>query len=208
MLINLLLQDPRTFLLLAAALLASLTFHEFAHAFVADRLGDPTAKALGRVTLNPLAHLDPLGTILLLVAGFGWGKPVPFNPTMLKNPKSGAALISLAGPASNFLLAGVFALLLHALRGVIPPSSFVNGFLYLAVFYNLALGLFNLIPLHPLDGFKVVNGFLPESLSNQWLQMAPYGIFLLLLLVLTGGIEKFLNIFITLALGLLGLPKF
>ena len=206
-LISLLTTQPSVFILLAAALILSLTVHEFAHAFVSDKLGDPTAKSLGRVTLNPLAHLDPLGTALLLFAGFGWGKPVPFNPNYLKNPKRDAALISFAGPAANFILAAFFALTLKLLAGTGVLNDLTGGFLYLTVFYNLVLGIFNLLPIHPLDGFKVVNGFLPERLSYQWLQMAPYGIFMLLLLILTNTTSKFISASVSFALSILGLPS-
>lgn len=176
------------FFLVAAALVISLSFHEFAHAFISNKLGDPTARILGRVTINPKAHLDPMGTLLLLFAGFGWGKPVPFNPMYLKNPKRDSALIAVAGPLSNVLLAIAAALLLR----VVGSGGLLGGFLYLVIFYNLILGFFNLLPVNPLDGFKVVNGFLPEKLSEQWMQMAPYGVYLLLLLILTGSIGRFL----------------
>lgn len=203
MLLGLLFSQPLTFILIALALILSLSFHEAAHAFVANKLGDPTAKLLGRLTLNPLAHLDPMGTFLLLFAGIGWGKPVPFNPNYLKNPKRDSALISFAGPFSNFLLAVTFALLLR----LVGQAGILGTFFYLMVLYNLLLGFFNLIPLHPLDGFKVVNGFLPENLSYQWLQMAPYGIWLLMFLVLTNYSGKFLNFFVTFGLNLLGVAR-
>ncbi|HLC93622.1 MAG TPA: site-2 protease family protein [Patescibacteria group bacterium] len=201
MLISYLFQNPLIFIFVSVALILSISIHEFAHAYSATKLGDPTAKAMGRVTLNPLAHLDPLGTALLLTAGFGWGKPVLFNPYYLKNPKRDAAVISFAGPFSNFLLAIVFAVLINLLT----PNGALGGFLYLVVYYNLVLGFFNLIPLHPLDGFKVVNGFLPESLSIQWMQMAPYGIFVLLLLILSNTTGRLLGSFIDFALKLLSL---
>jgi len=108
MLLELLFSNPLIFILVAAALILSISVHEFAHAYVADKLGDPTPRYLGRVTLNPKAHLDPIGTLLLVVAGFGWGKPVPFNPNNLSNPKRDAALISFAGPLSNFFMAIIF----------------------------------------------------------------------------------------------------
>ena len=181
MLINILFQDPILFFAVALSLVISLSIHEFAHAWVSLKLGDYTAKYMGRVTLNPLAHLDPVGTLLLLVAGFGWGKPVPFNPYNLSNPKRDSALISVAGPVSNFILAILFAVVIRFL----VSETILWNFVYLMVYFNLLLGLFNLIPIHPLDGFKVVNGLLPDSLSVQWMQMAPYGIYILLLLVIT-----------------------
>ena len=124
--LGLLFSDPRTFVLVIFALIISITIHEFAHAFVADKLGDPTARALGRVTLDPRAHLDPLGTILLIVAGFGWGRPVPFDPSYLKNPKKDSALIALAGPVSNFLLAILLTFLFKTFYKI---KNIINVFL-------------------------------------------------------------------------------
>lgn len=177
-----LVQNLIVFMLVAGALIISISFHEFAHAFIANKLGDPTAKSLGRITLNPKAHLDPMGTIMLLILGFGWGKPVPFDPYYLKNPKRDAAIISFAGPASNILLAILFTILFHALQ----PGGVIGLFFQLTVQYNLILAIFNLIPVHPLDGFKVVNGLLPQELSYQWMQLAPYGMWILLILIFTG----------------------
>lgn len=201
MLISILLSDPILFFAVALALVISLSIHEFAHAYISMKLGDYTAKYLGRVTLNPTAHLDPVGTVLLLIAGFGWGKPVPFNPLNLKNPKRDAALISIAGPMSNFILAVVFSIFAH----IFPQSSLLGGFVYLVVYFNLALGIFNLIPIHPLDGFKVVNGILPDKLSVQWIQMAPYGIYLLLLIVVTGVSGNIISPIMGFLLKILGL---
>jgi Zn-dependent protease len=201
MLISLLTQNPLIFFLVAFALILSISIHEFAHAYASLKLGDPTAKAMGRVTLNPLSHLDPIGTLLLLFAGFGWGKPVPFDPSYLSNPKRDAAIISFAGPLSNFVLVLVFATLYR----VVGDGGIAGTFFYLVVFYNLILGFFNLLPLHPLDGFKIVNGLLPESLSYQWLQMAPYGIWILMFLVLTNTTGRVLGTIINLSLTVLGI---
>lgn len=198
--INLLFQEPLVFFIVASALIVSLSIHEFAHAYVADRLGDSTARYSGRVTLNPLAHLDPVGTLMILFMGFGWGKPVPFNPYNLRNPRSDAALISFAGPASNFLLAGVFVVFSH----LINAGLIVNQFIYLIVFYNLSLGFFNLLPIHPLDGFKVVNGLLPVGLSFQWRQMEAYGVVILLIMIATGSIGKLIQPLVGFSLMLLG----
>ena len=169
-----------TFLIVFAVLVFCISVHEFAHAYAANRLGDPTPKALGRLTLNPMAHLDPLGTLLLVVAGFGWGKPVPFNPNYLQNPRRGSAIISLAGPLTNFSFAVLFALVYKVM-----PVGIVSEVLTLVVYLNLVLGFFNLIPVHPLDGFKVVWGLLPYQLSIQWMDLAPYGIYFLLILIFT-----------------------
>ena len=173
------------FLLIAAALVICISIHEFSHAYVANKLGDPTAKNMGRITLDPRAHLDPMGTLLLLIAGFGWGKPVPFDPHFLQNPKRDSAIISFAGPASNIILAIFLSLIFHFLQ----PAGIAGLFVRLVVQYNLVLAIFNLIPVHPLDGFKVVNGLLPQELSYQWIQLAPYGMWILLLLIF-GGITQ------------------
>jgi len=176
----------------------SISIHEFAHAKVADLLGDNTARLLGRVTLDPRAHLDPVGSLLLLFAGFGWGKPVPFNPINLQNPKRDSALIALAGPMSNFLLAGILSILVS----FTGSDSFIGAFLYFTIFYNIVLGVFNLLPIHPLDGFKVVGGLLPSNLYIQWMQIAPFGIYFLLILVVTGAtdvvISPLINYFLAL----------
>ena len=177
------------FLIVFSMLIVCITIHEFLHAFIASKLGDPTAKASGRVTLNPLAHLDPVGTLLLALVGFGWGKPVPFNLNFLRSPKRDAALISLAGPASNFLFAVVFGLI-HKVFGL----GFIGNILESLVYFNLILCFFNLIPVHPLDGFKVVWGFLPPDLSEQWLDLAPYGLWILLLLIFANVTDYFVSL--------------
>ena len=195
-------QQPIVFVLVAVALVICLTIHEFAHAYVAHKLGDDTAKLLGRVTLNPLAHLDPIGTVMLLFAGIGWGKPVPFNPYNLKNPKRDGAIIAIAGPASNFVLAIILTILFKLFADI----SLIGIFLYTTISYNIILAVFNLIPLHPLDGFKVVNGFLPENLSIQWLQIAPYGIWVLILMIVTGTIQNIISPAVNSVMFVLGLP--
>ena len=188
-------------ILLIVALIVSLSFHEFSHALVSDKLGDPTAKNMGRLTLNPLAHLDPLGTLFLIIVGFGWGRPVPFNPLNLKNPRRDAALISLAGPVSNFVLA-IFTASLIKVLGV---GGVFGDFLYLVVLYNLTLGIFNLIPIGPLDGNKIVFGFLPMNLALQWQEIQRYGMFILLLLVLTNATSAILSPLVGISMKLLGL---
>lgn len=145
-----LLQNPLALVAFLIALLVGITVHEFAHAWTAQLLGDPTAKYQGRVSLNPLAHLDPLGTILLFVAGFGWGKPVPVNPQYFERPALDELLVALAGPASNFLTALVLALLLRLI-----PSAPVAEVMILVIHINLYLMVFNLVPIPPLDGSKI-----------------------------------------------------
>ncbi len=175
------------------ALILAITVHEAAHAFVADRLGDLTARYMGRLTLNPLAHLDPIGTLLLIFAGFGWGKPVPFNPVALRNPPLGGALISLAGPMANFVLALVTATLI---RLNVAPLTLWGQITAI----NIMLGLFNLLPFSPLDGEKVVAGFLPNHLRPAWARIQTYGIFFLILFIFSGG--GILNTLIEMVFGL------
>lgn len=184
--------NPILFFYSAIALLAGVAIHEFAHAWTADRLGDPTPRLDGRLTLNPLAHLDLVGTLLLLIAHFGWGKPVRFDPYNLKNPRRDAALISLAGATANMLLAGMCAAILRILPVIFIPSSIallntldsmVTGLLQAIIVMNVSLGVFNLIPIHPLDGFKVVEGLLPEHAARQWHQLESLGYIMLFIFV-------------------------
>jgi len=204
-------QNPLLFVVIAVSLLLSITIHEFSHAYAASKLGDPTAKDLGRLSLNPLAHLDPLGTVTLLLVGFGWGKAVPVNYYNLKNPRRDAALISLAGPASNFIMAAALTILIkiiglivssHDAYDIAPMLSLISRIIYSVILYNLVLGIFNLIPVEPLDGFKIVNGILPPRLAVQWIQLAPYGLYILILLMVTGAtstiIYPVVNLFVSL----------
>ncbi len=174
------LTSPFDFLIWLIALTLAITVHEFAHAFTADRLGDPTPRLMGRLTLNPLAHLDPLGTLMILLVRFGWGKPVEFDPFNLKNPRRDAALISLAGPVSNLLFAFILSLVIRLL----PFSLSILQLLYPIIILNIILAIFNLLPLHPLDGFKIVGGFLPEEQAKEWQTLERYGLFFLLLLLI------------------------
>ncbi len=176
-----LLNNPLEALIAIAALVFSLTLHEFCHALAADRLGDPTARMHGRLTLNPLAHLDPLGTLALLVAGFGWAKPVPFDPYNLANPRRDSALIALAGPASNFLIVIVLAILLKI---GLNQVSFVSDILALVIETNLVLGIFNFVPIAPLDGSKILSAFLPPDLAIEYESfMRQFGFMILLALI-------------------------
>ncbi len=208
--LNILFNEPIVFFILVPVLLMSLAIHEFAHAYSADKLGDPTARYLGRVTLNPLAHLDPVGTLLLVFAGFGWGKPVPFNPINLSNPKRDSAIISFAGPLSNFVMAIIAALLTHLMMnvGAITPYSTMGLIIYavlqMFILINLSLGFFNLIPVHPLDGFKVVYGLLPANMAVQWLQMESMGMIILLIMVMTRSVGTILDPLVQFSLRILG----
>jgi len=182
--------DPRDLILLVPAILYAITIHEFAHAWVAYRLGDPTAKSEGRVTLNPVAHLDPIGTIALLLVGFGWGKPVPVNPYNLRHPLRDHVLISAAGPASNVVSAVVFGLLARAAGsavmsghgGAFAQNAF--GLLFVITVINLVLAIFNLLPLAPLDGSHVLRGLLPRSLLPAYQRFNRYSWAILLGLIL------------------------
>jgi len=178
--------NPFSFFTWVIALLVAITIHEFSHALAADRLGDPTPRLEGRLTLNPLAHLDPIGTLMLLIARFGWGKPVPIDPYNLQNPRRDSAIISLAGPGSNFILATLLSVVLRlSLLG--PFSILAITFLTPIIILNVYLGLFNLLPVAPLDGFKIVLGFLPHDLAIQWEELESYGLIFLLFLIFPFG---------------------
>ena len=171
------------------ALVVGITFHEFSHAFVADRLGDHRPRALGRVSLNPIRHLDPVGAIFFLLAGFGWGRPVPVNAYALRPGRIGLTIVALAGPVANFTVAVVVAILFRVLRQVgLLDAPFPNDVMQLIVYFNVALGLFNLIPIPPLDGYNVVLPLLPPRQQFTVQRYAQYGyIALLLLVVLSYG---------------------
>lgn len=168
------------FILFVPALLIALTIHEFSHAWMADRLGDPTAALEGRLSLNPLRHLDPIGTLMLLVFHFGWGKPVQFDPFNLRHPKRDAALISLAGPASNLILAAVLSLIMK-LSGI----PLLTLFFIPIIIININLAIFNLLPVPPLDGAKILYGILPMDWADEYNDfMHSYGTILLIFLIL------------------------
>lgn len=166
MLISQLFSNPELFLIIVLAIIYALTIHEFSHALMATYLGDNTAKYNGRLNLNPLSHLEFFGTIMLLFAGFGWGKPVPVNPYNLKWRKWGSAAVSLAGPVSNFISVAIFAGVANVLAKFVAGDSMVFEFLFYLIFINLVLGIFNLIPIPPLDGSKVLFAALPAHLDE------------------------------------------
>ncbi len=216
--LHLLFRNPLLFLLLVVlvsmALLIALTFHEFSHALVADQLGDYTPRRMGRLSLNPLAHLDPLGTLMLFLVGFGWGKPVPVNPLLLRrDPRSGMALVASAGPLANLSLAGLFsvpvrlellpwhsplAIPLHPDAGAILVA--LVGYIIL---FNLILTIFNLIPVAPLDGFRVLLGLLPRDLAYSFERTERYGPMILLFLIFFGYFTGFLWDFLEYGVNLL-----
>lgn len=190
----------RELAIIAVPVLAAITVHEASHGYVAYLLGDPTAKNAGRLTLNPLKHLDPLGTlVLVLTRMIGWAKPIPVDPRYFADPNKGMMLVSLAGPASNFALALVFALLYHFLNygfGIMGGQSSVAMFKPLVlmcqagVVINLALGMFNLLPIPPLDGSKILAGVLPPKMAHGLLRLERYGFIIILLLAFTGVFGK------------------
>lgn len=180
--------------LMIPAIVLGLTFHEYAHGLIAYRLGDRTARDHGRLTVNPAAHVDPVGLVLIFLAGFGWAKPVPVNPYNLKGDmRRGMLLVSLAGPATNILLAIASAVIWGALAGLRLP--YFNDIMKYMIQINVVLGVFNLIPVPPLDGSKILAGILPGR--QDWLyQLENYGVLLLILLVVSGAIGFIFNIFV------------
>lgn len=161
------------------ALILAIDVHEFSHAWVADHLGDPLPRSQGRLTLNPLAHLDPIGTIALIIIGFGWGKPVQFDPFNLRHVRRDSAIISFAGAASNLILAVICSIILR-----VPIPTLLALFIFLLLRFNIILAIFNLVPIHPLDGFKIVEGILPEQQAHEWHELERYGMIFLLVLLL------------------------
>ncbi|AEF94878.1 peptidase M50 [Desulfotomaculum nigrificans CO-1-SRB] len=183
--------SARELVLMALPILLALTFHEFAHAWVAHKLGDNTAKNMGRLTLNPLKHLDPIGTLLLFLAGFGWAKPVPVNPWNFDHPKKGMMLVSLAGPVTNMLL----AILGTVLFGLLTPAGNLFAVLQYFIYINVILAVFNFLPMPPLDGSKILAGILPGR--QEWLDnLERYGSAILLFLIILGLLNPILNFFI------------
>ena len=167
------------------AVLLAITLHELAHGYVAYCLGDNTAKAAGRLTLNPLAHLDPIGALMMLIAGFGWAKPVPVNPFFFKgNRTTGMMLVSLAGPLVNLIVAYIAYAVYVAGQGFYTVP-FMNQFLNYCIILNVFLAVFNLIPIPPLDGSKILAGFLPKQTAFKFLTtMERYGFVILMVLIL------------------------
>ena len=174
-------------------MLGSLTVHEWAHAWTADRLGDPTARMLGRVSFNPLVHIDPIGTVLLPLVGlfaagvvFGWAKPVPVNVSRLGHPKRDFMMVAAAGPASNIVLAIAAALLFRALGGHEILGTTFGRAVYLAVSMNVLLAVFNMLPVPPLDGGNVLAGLLPDGFAPVIHVLRQFGFLILLALIFSG----------------------
>lgn len=181
---------------LIPVLVFSMSLHELSHGLVAYKLGDPTAKMRGRLTLNPIKHMDPLGTAMFFITAiipggfiFGWAKPVPVSPYYFKSRQRGMMLVGLAGPMTNFALAIVFAVVLNLIEPVLnqpnpgPGREWLFTLLLLALQVNVVLGVFNLIPVPPLDGSRVVGGFLPRRAYDVWVSIDRYGIFIIIILL-------------------------
>ncbi|MBN2439426.1 MAG: site-2 protease family protein [Deltaproteobacteria bacterium] len=202
-LLQLLIQDPLTFFLLAVPLLYSIIIHELAHGWVASLMGDPTARYMGRLTLNPLKHLDPIGTAMLFIFGFGWAKPVPVNLGLVRSTRLGLIWVSAAGIIANLLLAFLAVLLLRLLSPT--PSGSIGLLLYYLAQINIMLASFNLIPIPPLDGSKILMGFLPERLQYTLSRLEPFGFFIIIGLLYLGALDPVIHLFRWMILTLIGL---
>jgi Zn-dependent protease len=181
--------NPKIILIQAPVILFALTVHEFCHAWVANILGDDTAKMQGRLTLNPIVHLDVLGTILMFLVGFGWAKPVPVNALNFKDPRRGMLLVAIAGPISNLVMAIIAGVALRFVIPAVAESSFSTTaadvisvtvvMIILTLIYGLALAIFNMIPIAPLDGSRVLYGILPMRYADAYSRLEPYGMIVL-----------------------------
>lgn len=183
--------------ILAPPLLFALTIHEYSHGYIASRLGDPTAKAMGRLTLNPLKHLDPLGVLAFIIMKIGWAKPIPVDPRYFKNPIKDMLWVALAGPAANLTAAIASSLIAHILAATatfIPKIILLPLFQMVAasIWINIILAVFNLVPIPPLDGSKVLMGLLPPRHAASFARIEPFGFLILLALFYTGILQKIL----------------
>ncbi|MDD5475942.1 MAG: site-2 protease family protein [Syntrophales bacterium] len=201
-LIKVLLESPWTFILIAVPLLYAVIFHEVAHGLVAYRMGDPTAKNMGRLTFNPLKHLDPLGTLMLFIVGFGWARPVPVNFANLGDSRRALIAVSAAGVVTNMILAFV-ALFFLQLMKPLPGGVVATALTYFA-YINIILAAFNLIPIPPLDGSKILMGFLPPRYQYSLLRLEPYGFFIIIGLLFLGVLRPVINFIFNILYGLIG----
>ncbi len=189
MVFSLLLQSPIIFFVFILSVFFALSVHEYGHALSAHLLGDPTAKHLGRLTLNPLAHIDPLGFLMFLLVGFGWGKPVPFNPFNLKDQKKDSAIIALSGPLANLVSVIIFGLILKFVGSAVGQTNLLVYFLSWLVLVNASLMVFNLIPIPPLDGSKVLYAFIPAGREDIIYKLERNGPIILILFII---LDRFL----------------
>jgi Zn-dependent protease len=193
------------FIFYLIALLLAITIHEFSHALAADFLGDPTPRLQKRLTLNPKAHLDPFGLLFLFFFGFGWGRPVEFDPFNLKNPRRDAAIISLAGPISNLILALILSISLKLFIFFKIKTLYTIGSLFFVpmIYLNVVLAVFNFLPVYPLDGFKIVGGVLPEKQAKEWYELERYGLIFLLMMFFPLGKSSMIDLLIRPAINFL-----
>lgn len=185
--------DFSTMIYRIPALLFAITIHEYAHAQCADSMGDPTARYMGRMTFNPMAHLDPLGAILLVVAGFGWAKPVEINPSNFRNRREGILKVSFAGPAANLFLCFLAAFFMTFLNRFGLLSDGVYRFLLWMQLYNVWFAFFNLIPVPPLDGFGIITEIFNLREKSFYYTLYNYGFPILMILLIVGVVDKILN---------------
>lgn len=192
-LLNLLIKNPAVFFMLAIPILYSIIIHELAHGWIANRMGDPTARLAGRLSLNPLKHLDPVGTLMLLFFGFGWAKPVPINLANIRDQRRGLIMVSAAGIVANIVLA--FAALLG--WRLLSPSASVETkmILYYTAQINIILAAFNMIPIPPLDGSKILMGFMPPGFQDSFSRLEPYGFFIIIGLLYIGALDPVIAFF-------------
>lgn len=202
-LIQLLFRDPLAFVLVAVPLLYSIILHELAHGWVADRMGDSTARWLGRLSLNPLKHLDPIGTIMLFIFGFGWAKPVPVNFNRLRDFRKGLIFVSAAGITANVIVAFLSLLLLRLLSPT--PFEVLHTLLFYMAQINIMLAAFNLIPIPPLDGSKILMGFSSRRFQYSLERLEPYGFFIIIGLLWIGALNPLIAFFRWLILGIIGM---
>jgi len=198
MIISLLFSEPTLFFIWILAIVYGITVHEFSHVLAAYLQGDDTGKLMGRLTLNPLAHIDPIGMLMLLFVGFGWGRPAPFNPYNLKNQKWGEVIVALAGPVSNFISVIIFMIAVNLLMGALGPENLLIQLLSFLILINIILLVFNLLPIPPLDGSKLLFEILPQKYSHIKAQLSKNGPMILIGLIIADnflGINIFGRIF-------------
>lgn len=205
-LINLLIKDPPAFVLIAVPLLYSVILHEMAHGWVAYKMGDPTAKLMGRLSLSPLKHLDPVGTLMLFFVGFGWARPVPVNFAYIGKSRAAQILVSSAGIIVNMSLAFIALFLLQVLT--LPSRGIVWTMLYYMAQINIILAAFNLIPIPPLDGSKILMGFVSDRFQSALLRLEPYGFFIIIGLLFFGVLNPLIDFFRWIILSIIGLLLF
>lgn len=202
--------DPAAIVGVLVALLVGLTFHEFSHAFVADQMGDHRPRALGRVSLNPINHIDPMGAIMLVLVGFGWAKPVPVNPVALRPGRRAMSVVAAAGPIANVVVALAAAVVFRLLDALGAPE-FAVGVAFYTVVFNFVLAIFNLIPIPPLDGGRIAVGLLPFRPAQALASVERYGMLILIVLfmfdplgIIRGVIYPLMNLLFGIFLG--GIP--